>query len=40
MVERTSTRMAPWNLVEGNDKRYGRVRVLEAICEKLEETFS
>jgi polyphosphate:AMP phosphotransferase len=37
MVERTSTRMAPWVLVEGNDKRYARVRILETICEKLEE---
>jgi len=36
MVERTSTRMAPWTLVEGNDKRFARVRVLEEVCEALE----
>jgi AMP-polyphosphate phosphotransferase len=36
MVERTSTRMAPWTLVEGNDKRYARVRVLQAVCDTLE----
>jgi polyphosphate:AMP phosphotransferase len=36
MVERTSTQMAPWTLVEGNDKRYARVRVLEEVCDALE----
>lgn len=36
MVERTSTPMAPWTLIEGNDKRYARVRVLEKVCEGLE----
>jgi len=36
MVERTSTQTAPWILVEGNDKRYARLRVLEAACEALE----
>jgi polyphosphate:AMP phosphotransferase len=40
MVERTSTRMAPWVLVEGNDKRHARVRILETICDKLEERFA
>lgn len=33
MVERTSTRLAPWILVEGNDKRYARVKVLETVCQ-------
>ncbi len=36
MVERTSTRLAPWTLIEGNDKRYARVAVLRALCEQLE----
>ncbi|MDJ0522039.1 MAG: polyphosphate:AMP phosphotransferase [Planctomycetota bacterium] len=36
MVERTSTKAAPWVLVEGNDKRYARLRVLEAVCDALE----
>ncbi len=36
MVERTSTKTAPWVLVEGNDKRYARLRVLEAVCDALE----
>ncbi len=35
MVERTSTKIAPWILVEGNDKRHARVKVLRSVCEKL-----
>jgi Uncharacterized conserved protein len=35
MVERTSTQLAPWTLVEGNDKRYARLKVLETLCEQL-----
>jgi len=37
MVARTSTQSAPWVLVEGNDKRYARIKVLKAYCDKLEE---
>ncbi len=36
LVERTSTRQAPWTLVEANDKRYARVEVLRTLCERLE----
>ncbi len=36
IVERTSTRQAPWTLVEANDKRYARVEVLRTLCERLE----
>jgi polyphosphate:AMP phosphotransferase len=36
MIEKTSTRTAPWVLVEGNDKRFARIKVLEAVCENLE----
>lgn len=36
MVERTSTRLAPWTLIEGNDKRFARIRVLEEVCGALE----
>jgi polyphosphate kinase 2 (PPK2 family) len=36
MVERTSTRQAPWTLVEGNDKRFARVKVLATVCEVVE----
>jgi len=40
MVERTSTAGAPWTLVEGNDKRYARVKVLKTFCDRLEEALS
>ncbi|OOG23418.1 polyphosphate:AMP phosphotransferase [Thioalkalivibrio denitrificans] len=36
MVFRTSTEHAPWTLVPSEDKRFGRVAVLETICERLE----
>ncbi|MGR8933581.1 MAG: polyphosphate:AMP phosphotransferase [Gammaproteobacteria bacterium] len=36
MVARTGTRKAPWLLVEANDKRYARVKVLKTYCEQLE----
>ncbi len=37
MIERTSTRLAPWVLVEANDKRFARVKVLNTLCEVLQE---
>jgi polyphosphate:AMP phosphotransferase len=35
MVERTSTRKAPWTLVEGNDKYHARISVLRTACDRL-----
>ena len=35
MIERTSTRRAPWTLVEANDKYYARIKVLDTICDRL-----
>ena len=35
MVERTSTHLAPWTLVEANDKNYARIKVLDTVCERL-----
>ncbi len=40
MVERTSTGVAPWVLVEGNDKKFARVKVLKALCERLESSIN
>jgi polyphosphate kinase 2 (PPK2 family) len=37
MVERTSTDSAPWHLVEGDSKRFGRVKVLETVIEAAED---
>ncbi len=36
MVSRTSTGVAPWTLVEGNDKRFARIKVLRTACHFLE----
>jgi len=36
MVDRTSTEIAPWTLIEANDKRFARVKVLRTLCERLE----
>jgi polyphosphate:AMP phosphotransferase len=35
MVARTSTRMAPWTLVEANDKCYARLKVIATLYERL-----
>ena len=36
MVERTSTRLAPWTLVEGNDKYFARLKVLKTACRSIK----
>lgn len=36
MVDRTSSRLAPWTLVEANDKKFARLKVLRTIVERLE----
>ena len=36
MVERTSTRQAPWTIVEANDKYAARLKVLATACDRLE----
>ncbi|WNW14076.1 polyphosphate:AMP phosphotransferase [Pseudomonas sp. DTU_2021_1001937_2_SI_NGA_ILE_001] len=40
MVDRTSTSIAPWTLVEANDKRWARVKVLRTLNEALEAAFA
>jgi polyphosphate kinase 2 (PPK2 family) len=37
MVDRTSTELAPWTLVEADDKRYARVKVLRTIVTRIED---
>ena len=37
MVERTSTDVAQWHLVEANDKKYARVKIMETICDRIDE---
>lgn len=36
MVTRTSTEYAPWHLIEANDKRFARVKVLKIFCDALQ----
>ena len=36
MIDRTSTELAPWTLIEANDKHWARVKVLRTLCERLE----
>ncbi|MBD1551411.1 polyphosphate:AMP phosphotransferase [Pseudomonas typographi] len=36
MVDRTSTEIAPWTLVEANDKHWARVKVLRTLNDALE----
>ena len=37
MIIRTSTSYAPWMIVEGNNKYYARVKVLETVVKAMEE---
>jgi polyphosphate kinase 2 (PPK2 family) len=36
MLERTDTSFSPWTVVEANDKRHARVKVVETVVESLE----
>ncbi|WP_306591605.1 polyphosphate:AMP phosphotransferase [Geothrix sp. 21YS21S-4] len=36
MLDRTSTEIAPWTLVESEDKRYGRIKILKTLVARLE----
>jgi hypothetical protein len=40
MVERTSTLVAPWTLVEANCKRHARLKVLRTTADALEAALS
>lgn len=36
MLIRTSTTYAPWIIVEGNNKYYARIKVLETVVKAIE----
>jgi polyphosphate kinase 2 (PPK2 family) len=36
MIERTGTQLAPWTMVEAEDKNYARIKVLKTLCEAVE----
>jgi polyphosphate:AMP phosphotransferase len=40
LVEHTSTSIAPWILVEGNDKLFARTKVLKTLCQALEKALA
>jgi polyphosphate kinase 2 (PPK2 family) len=40
MVQFTSTRAAPWIMVEGDSKHYARLKILQTICDALDERIS
>ncbi|WP_257304874.1 polyphosphate:AMP phosphotransferase [Geothrix campi] len=37
MLDRTSTEIAPWTLVESEEKHYGRIKILRTLVQRLEE---
>jgi polyphosphate:AMP phosphotransferase len=39
MVDRTSTEIAPWTLVEAEDKYYARIKILNTITDRLKQAF-
>lgn len=36
MTDRTSTQIAPWTLVEANDKYFARIKILKSLCRQIE----
>jgi polyphosphate:AMP phosphotransferase len=36
MIDRTSTDVAPWTVVEANDKRFARLKVLDTLVKRIE----
>jgi polyphosphate kinase 2 (PPK2 family) len=37
MLARTSTRLAPWTIIPGNDKLYARIQVLKVVVNALKQ---
>ncbi len=35
MIDRTGTEIAPWTLVESDDKLFARIKVLKTLCERI-----
>lgn len=36
MIDRTSTEYAPWTLIEAEDKKYARIKVMSTLCETIK----
>ena len=37
MLQKTSTKNAPWFIIESNDKHYARIKALKIIVKALED---
>ena len=37
MIDRTSTEVAPWTLVEANNKLFARIKVMSTLVERIEQ---
>ena len=35
MIEKTSTKFAPWHILESNDKHYARIKALKTVIEEI-----
>ena len=40
MLEKTSTPVAPWTIIEANNKYYSRIKILETVIERIEARIS
>lgn len=40
MISKTSTHSAPWTIIAGNDKSFGRIQVLQTIIDTLDRTLT
>ena len=40
MIQRTSVKESQWILVENENKRYGRIKVLNSVCDALEDALN
>ncbi len=40
IIQHTSTLVAPWTLVEGDDKRFARIKVIRTLCQRLKEALN
>ncbi|MDD3294315.1 MAG: polyphosphate:AMP phosphotransferase [Geobacteraceae bacterium] len=36
MIDRTGTEIAPWTLVESDNKQFARIKVLKTLCDRIE----
>ena len=36
MIQKTSTKFAPWYILESNDKKYARIKALKIVIKAIE----